>query len=177
MGNLKEIFEEKTIGGWGWGYTSDDGHLVTGQVFKNGKYIDVDWFYNNYGDLQSRVSREYDVKRSYSGYLKISNPTRNFEEDFIISQNNNAYVNYIIQLNTNVTLTGTDEVSVTLTNTGIPVSTIKQITTMTLLLGVTSQQSNQYVLSGFIPKGHIAKLHVESNKGTATLINSTEILL
>lgn len=175
--NLKDIFEDKTIGGWDWGYNSDDGRIVTGKVFRNGQYIDVDWFYDLNKNLQSRFSREYDVRRQYPGYCEITNPTRSFDENFVISENNNAYVIYTIELTTNVTLTGTDEVSVTLLDDLEAKATIRQTTTMTLLLGVTYTNSSQYVLSGFIPKGHIVNLQTYSNSGTATLINSMEILL
>lgn len=178
MLTLKELFQDKTKNGNRWGYSSDDGYSVIGEVFQDDKWIGVSWIRDSSGNLFSQSSRAYDIdlkvpKKSYD-----YNPGRILNSQFIISQNKDAIVFYTVEMQAQLLLAGTAYSKVSLYSNGVLLCSVQNLLTMTLLLGITETSTQQKVLSACIPAGNTVELISElSGNATADLVGQMEVLL
>jgi len=178
MLNLKEIFQQRTRNGNQWGYSQDDGYTVTGEVLQDDKWIGVSWIRDSSGNLYSQHSRAYDIdlrvtKRDYS-----YTTSRILDSEFVISQDRDALVFYTVEMQAQLLLAGTSYAKVYMYANGILVSTVQNLLTMTLLLGITETTVQQKILCGCIPAGTTVQLVSEiSGNASATIVGQMEVLL
>lgn len=105
-----------------------------------------------------------------------SQPSRSLNTDFTVHDTKNAWVFYTLELTVTGLITGTDNIAVSLFTDGLVTTMVKKLLTVTLALGVMITQTQQVILSAFVPAGKSINL-TTSGTGIATLVNVLEVLV
>lgn len=174
---LKDRYESKTKVGTEWGYSSDDGYVITGEVLQDGIWQGVTWIRDASDNLICQNSRAFDIQIRVPKPKAQSIP-RIFNEDYIISENKDAYVFYTIEMQAELLLAGTAYAKATLLVDEREVASVMNRIQMTLLLGVTETNTQQKILTTFVPAGSVCRITSEiSGNATIALIDFLEVLI
>ena len=180
--NWTDRYAKTTDGGYLWRSSDTWSDLqLNGEVLKRDGWQSAIWVVLPTGNLLCAGNRENSLTQLVPKVRRTSDySTRNLDEDFVISTEQDCRAVYTLDLvvNNDLVNVGTQSAKVELLVDGVSVSSVENTITATLSIGLSLVTTHQKTVSGFVPRGSTVYLRTTTQgSGTVTYVAGQEFLL